>query len=230
MGVKIYIIQTYQVRGHVLLSCGNHFKSRAFVLLHLQNVPCSRADVLRSFFCMLPFLQVCLHRALSPSLIPPPPPFSSLSPMGAPRSLIRPFPIIGMYWFAQILLVTRGCPAASLHILKIVVYCELGLQLHNNFQQGGGRWCLKKKKKKIKGKKQKEFRVTSTQKAAATLFLLLLLFYGYGDSSLTNLYCRPLKWRLETWTRNLSVSNVVHIMHLLCLVAFHPFDVYAEIC
>lgn len=90
-GKKKNIIQTYQVRGHVLLSCGNHCKSRAFVLLHLQNVPCSRADVLRSFFCMLPFLQVCLHRALSPSLIPPAPAF--FLPVSHGRSSVTHSPV-----------------------------------------------------------------------------------------------------------------------------------------
>lgn len=66
-------IRTYQLLGHVLLSCGNHCKSQAFVLLRLQNVACSRTDALRSFLCMLRFLQVCLHRALSPSPKPTPP-------------------------------------------------------------------------------------------------------------------------------------------------------------
>lgn len=109
--------------------------------LQLQNLPCSRTDVLRSFFCMPRFLQVCLHRALSPSPAPHPctPVFFSLSPMGASRSLIRLFPIIGMYWFAQVLLMTEGCPATtsrSSQLSKTAGYYELDLQqLHANRQE-----------------------------------------------------------------------------------------------
>lgn len=119
---------TYQVRGHVLLSCGNHCKSRACVLLRLLNVPCSRADVLRSFLCMLRFLQVCLHRALSPSLIPPPAPVLSL-PVSHGRSSVTHSPISNHRHVLIRSNIARDKKlpgaAVSFHIGGKVVYCKL---------------------------------------------------------------------------------------------------------
>lgn len=202
-GVEQWGRITYQVRGHVLLSCGNHGKSRAFVLLRVQNVPCSRADVSRSFFCMLRFLQVCLHRALSPSLIPPPAPVRP-----RPPSLPRlPWALLG-HSFAHF---------QSSACIDSLRYCSWQEAAHvrtapqPTFNRAEGVWYERLVIMNLNIAVRSYF----YSKHVVRYVILLIQRQHFRLQAFEY-------WQLETWTRNptLPVGPAAHTIPLLCSVAF----------